>query len=106
MIQDVFVDMRGLLTHLLYFGDVTIQTAGTLGTIRFQGIQKPRKAQAQILALVSQVQAAMPVEEEPQAIEVVREIVGWPKPKPKPLHPPPRSCTGRASSQDGHKSQR
>ena len=87
MIQDVFVDMRGLMTHLLYFGDVTIQTAGTLGTIRFWGIPKPRKAQAQILALVSQVRAAMPAEEESQAIQDVRGIVGWPKPEPKPLPP-------------------
>ena len=47
MIQDVYVEMKGLMTHLLYFGDVTIQTAGTLGTIRLRGIQKPRKAQAQ-----------------------------------------------------------
>ena len=87
MIQDVSADMWGLMTHLFYFGDVTIQTAGTLGTIRFLGIRKPRKAQAQILALVSQVKAAMPVEEEPPAIQVVREIVGWPKPEPKPLPP-------------------
>lgn len=84
MIQDVSVDMRGLMTNLLYFGNVTIQTAGTLGTIRFQGIRKPRKAQAQILALVSQAKAAMRTEE-PQAIQVVREIVGWPRPEPKPL---------------------
>ena len=89
MIQDVSIEMKGLMTHLLYFGDVTIQTAGTLGTIRFQGIQKPRKAQAQILALVSQVKAAMPVEEEPQTIQVIREMVGWPKPEPKP---PPRAA--------------
>ena len=87
MIQDVFVEMRGLMTNLLYFGDVIIQTAGTLGTIRFQGIRKPRKAQAQILALVSQVRAAMPAEEESQAIQDVRGIVGWPKPEPKPLPP-------------------
>ncbi len=89
MIQDVSIEMKGLMTHLLYFGDVTIQTAGTLGTIRFQGIQKPRKAQAQILALVSQVKPAMPVEEEPQTIQVIREMVGWPKPEPKP---PPRAA--------------
>jgi uncharacterized membrane protein YdbT with pleckstrin-like domain len=87
MIQDVSIEMKGLMTLLLYFGDVTIQTAGTLGTIRFKGIRKPRKAQAQILALVSQVRAAMPVEEEPQAIQAVREIVGWPRPEPKPLPP-------------------
>ena len=85
MIQDVVVDMKGLMTHLLYFGDVIIQTAGTLGTIRFRGIQKPRKAQAQILALVSQAKAAMPVEEGPQGIQVVREIIGLPKLEPKPL---------------------
>jgi uncharacterized membrane protein YdbT with pleckstrin-like domain len=88
MIQDVVVDMKGLMPHLLYFGDVIIQTAGTLGTIRFLGIQKPRKAQAQIFALVSQVKATMPVEEEePEATRFVREIVGWPKPEPKPLFP-------------------
>ena len=91
MIQDVLIKMDGIMTHLLYFGDVVIQTAGTLGTIRFQGIQKPRKAQAQILAQVSQVKAATPVEEEPQAIQSVREIVGWPKPEPKP---PPRAAEG------------
>jgi uncharacterized membrane protein YdbT with pleckstrin-like domain len=85
MIQDVVVDMKGLMTHLLYFGDVVLQTAGTLGTIRFKGIQKPRKAQAQILALVSRAKAAMPMEEEPQGIQVVREIVGWPKPEAKSL---------------------
>jgi uncharacterized membrane protein YdbT with pleckstrin-like domain len=87
MIQDVSVEMKGLMTHLLYFGDVTIQTAGTLGTIRFQGIPKPRKAQAQILALMSQAKAAMPAEEEPQAVQVVREIVGWPKQEPQSLPP-------------------
>jgi hypothetical protein len=75
------------MTHLLYFGDVIIQTAGTLGTIRFQGIRKPRKAQAQILALVSRAKAAMPAEEESQAIQDVRKMVGWPKPEPKPLPP-------------------
>ncbi|MBM4464272.1 MAG: hypothetical protein FJ014_01685 [Chloroflexi bacterium] len=86
MIQDVFVEMKGLMTHLLYFGNVTIHTAGTLGTIRFQGIRKPRKAQAQILALASQVQAAIPMEETP-GVQAVREILGWPKPEPKPLPP-------------------
>jgi len=85
MIQDVVVKMEGLMTHLLYFGDVIVQTAGTLGTIHFQGIQKPRKAQAQILALVSRTQAVMPAEEEPPAIQDVRKMVGVPKPEPKPL---------------------
>jgi len=87
MIQDVSIEMKGLMTHLLYFGDVIIQTAGTLGTIRFQDIRKPRKAQAQILALVSRAKAAMPAEEESQAIQDVRKMVGWPKPEPKPLPP-------------------
>ena len=87
MIQDVSVEMKGLMTHLLYFGDVTIQTAGTLGTIRFKGIPKPRKAQAQILALVSRAKAARPAKEEPQAIQAVREIVGWPKEESRPLPP-------------------
>ena len=87
MIQDVVVDMKGIMPHLLYFGDVIIQTAGTLGTIRFRGIQKPRKAQAQILALVSQARATRPAKEEPQAIQVVREIVGWPKEESRPLPP-------------------
>jgi uncharacterized membrane protein YdbT with pleckstrin-like domain len=87
MIQDVSVEMRGLMTHLLYFGDVIVQTAGTLGTIRFQGIRKPRKAQAQILALASRAKAAMLAEEEPQASQVVREIVGLPRPEAKPLPP-------------------
>ena len=86
MIQDVSVEMKGLMTNLLYFGDVIIQTAGTLGTIRFRGIRKPRKAQAQILALVSRAKAAIPAEE-PPAVQVVREIVGWPKPEPEPLPP-------------------
>lgn len=85
MIQDVVVKMEGLMTHLLYFGDVIVQTAGTLGTIRFQGIQKPRKAQAQILALVSRAKGAMPAEEEPQAIQDVRKMLGVPKPEPEPL---------------------
>ena len=87
MIQDVSVEMKGLMTHLLYFGDVTIQTAGTLGTIRFKGIPKPRKAQAQILALVSRAKAARPAKEEPQAIQAVREIVGWPEEESRPLPP-------------------
>jgi uncharacterized membrane protein YdbT with pleckstrin-like domain len=85
MIQDVSVEMKGLMTHLLYFGDVVIQTAGTLGTIRFRGIRKPRKAQAQILALVSRDKTAMPVEQEPPAIQVVRKMVGVPKLEPEPL---------------------
>ena len=85
MIQDVVVDMKGLMTHLLYFGDVVIQTAGTLGTIRFKGIQKPRKVQAQILALMSRVKGPSPVEEEPQATQIIREIVGWPELEPQPL---------------------
>ncbi len=88
MIQDVSVDMQGLMTNLLYFGDVIIQTAGTLGTIRFRGIPKPRKAQAQILALMSQARPALPLEEEeeePEAIRVVREILGAPRPEPEPL---------------------
>ena len=91
MIQDVSVEMTGLMPPLLHFGDVTIQTAGTLGTIRFQGIQRPREAQAQILALASRAKAAMPVEEGPQAIQEVREILGWPEPEPKPV---PRAAEG------------
>jgi len=87
MIQDVLIEMKGLMPHLLYFGDVIIKTAGTFGTIRFLGIKKPRKAQAQILALASGAKAAMSAEE-PQAIRVVREIVGLPKPQPKPPPPP------------------
>ncbi len=87
MIQDVVANMEGFMTHLLYFGDVEIQTAGTLGTIRFQGISKPRKAQAQIFALVSQTKPAMPAEEEPQASQVVRGIIGLPKLESKPLSP-------------------
>ena len=87
MIQDVSVEIKGLIPHLLYFGDVVIQTAGTLGTIHFKGIRKPRKAQAAILALVSRAKAAVPAEEEPQSIEVVREIIDLPKQEPKPLLP-------------------
>ena len=91
MIQDVLIKVDGIMTHLLYFGDVVIQTAGTLGTIRFRGIPKPREAQARILALVSQAKAAAPAEEEPQAIQAVREMVGLPQPEPKP---PPRAAEG------------
>ncbi len=86
MIQDVFVEMKGFMAHLLYFGDVIVQTAGTLGTVRFKGIRKPRKAQAQILALVSLAEGAIPAEES-QAAQAVREIVGWPRPEPKPFPP-------------------
>ncbi|MEA3344822.1 MAG: PH domain-containing protein, partial [Chloroflexota bacterium] len=52
MIQDVTVHMRGLWQNLLYFGNVINQTAGTLGTVRFTGIRKPRKVQAIILDLM------------------------------------------------------
>jgi uncharacterized membrane protein YdbT with pleckstrin-like domain len=87
MVQDVLVKMDGIMPHLLYFGDVTIQTAGTLGTIRFRGIPKPRKAQAQIFALMSRAKGAMPMEEESQPIQIARGIVGLPKTESKSLRP-------------------
>ncbi|HIC92670.1 MAG TPA: PH domain-containing protein, partial [Anaerolineae bacterium] len=85
MIQDVSVEIPGIMANLLYFGDVIIQTAGTLGTIRFSGMPKPRKAQVQIMTLVAQARGAEP--EEDEAKRAVRKIVGWPPPEPKPLPP-------------------
>lgn len=87
MIQDVNVDMVGITPNLLYFGNVFIQTAGTLGTIRFKGIREPRNVQAQILGLMSWAKAARPSEEESQAVQVVREIVGLPEQEPGPAPP-------------------
>lgn len=54
MIQDISVEIRGLARNLLCFGNVVIQTAGTLGTIRFTGIRNPHNVQAQMLALTAQ----------------------------------------------------
>ena len=78
MIQDVTVHMRGLWQNLLYFGDVVNQTAGTLGTVRFIGIRKPRKAQALIQALIggARRREAAPPEEDPQ--REIREVLGLP----------------------------
>ena len=86
MIQDVSAEMPGIMANLLYFGDVIIQTAGTLGTIRFAGIPKPRKAQVQIMTLVAQARGAEQPKKD-EALETVRKIVGWPPPEPKPLPP-------------------
>jgi hypothetical protein len=69
MIQDISVEIQGLVRNLLCFGNVVIQTAGTLGTIRFTGIRKPRKVQAQILALMARAKA-MGMEER-EVIEMV-----------------------------------
>ncbi len=88
MIQDVSVEMKGLMPNLLYFGNVIIQTAGTLGTVRFIGIRKPRKAQAQILALVEQIKGyPLRAGEEEEDLNTVRRIVGLPPVEPKPLPP-------------------
>ena len=86
MIQDVTVHMRGLWQNLLYFGDVVNQTAGTLGTVRFIGIRKPRKAQAIIYALMkgARQRRAAPAEEDP--LREIREVLGLP---PREEIPPP-----------------
>jgi len=78
MIQDVTVLMRGLWENLLHYGNVVNQTAGTLGTVRFIGIQKPRNVQALIHALVGnarRMEAAPPHEDSHREI---REILGFP----------------------------
>lgn len=89
MIQDLSIEMTGLTPNLLYFGNVIIQTAGTLGTIRFIGIRKPRKAQAQILALVEERARGRPLREreEEGALDAVRQMVGLPPVESKPLPP-------------------
>jgi len=86
MIQDVTVHMRGLWQNLLYFGDVVNQTAGTLGTVRFIGIRKPRKVQAIIYALMkgARQRRAAPAEEDP--LREIREVLGLP---PREEIPPP-----------------
>lgn len=87
MIQDVTVHMRGLWENLLYFGDVVNQTAGTLGTVRFIGIRKPRKAQALIQALIggARRREAAPPEEDPQ--REIREVLGLPPREGIPVPP-------------------
>ena len=87
MIQDVTVHMRGLWQNLLYFGNVVNQTAGTLGTVRFIGIRKPRKVQALILALIggARRRRAAPPEEAP--LREIREVLGFPPREEMPVPP-------------------
>jgi len=95
MIQDVNVEMGGILTGLLHFGNVIIQTAGTLGTVRFMGIRRPREVQAGIMALVKQAGGELVRgEEERKALDEVRRIVGLP---PVELRPSPPAVEGKGA---------
>ena len=79
MIQDVTVYMRGLWQNLLYFGTVANQTAGSIGTVHFAGIRKPRKVQATIRALIGGKPrwGALPSEEDP--LREIRDVLGLPR---------------------------
>jgi len=87
MIQDVTAHMRGLWQNLLYFGNVENQTAGTLGTVRFIGIRKPRKVQALIQALIGGARRIEAAPAEEDSHREIREILGFPPREEMPVPP-------------------
>jgi hypothetical protein len=87
MIQDVTAHMRGLWQNLLDFGDVENQTAGTLGTVRFTGIRKPRKVQAQIQALMGGARRRDAAPPEDKRVRDIREFLGLPPREETPVPP-------------------
>lgn len=52
-VQDVTVEIPDIVANLLYYGDVTVETAGTEGRIVFRAIAKPRKVQRRIFELIA-----------------------------------------------------
>ena len=57
MIQNVFLRKEGLLTALLNYGDVVIQTAGLAGEFTFAGVSDPMRVQREIFRRVDHYQA-------------------------------------------------
>jgi len=55
-VQDIRVVYPNIISVLLDFGDVYIQTAGTRGTIRFALVPRPKVVQQQILQLATAAQ--------------------------------------------------
>lgn len=78
MIQDVTVRMRGLWENLLHYGNVVSQTAGTLGTVRFIGIQKPRNVQALIQTLIGGARRREATPARQDSLRQIREVLGLP----------------------------
>ncbi len=78
MIQDVTVRMRGLWENLLHYGNVVNQTAGTLGTVRFVGIQRPRDVQALIQRLTGRRRRREPMPVREESLDQIREVLGLP----------------------------
>jgi hypothetical protein len=70
--------MRGLWENFLYFGNVVNQTAGTLGTVRFIGIRKPRTVQALIQALMGGARDTGTARSHENSLREIREVVGLP----------------------------
>jgi uncharacterized membrane protein YdbT with pleckstrin-like domain len=66
-VQDVTVRMPSLIANMLYFGDVTIETASKTGQIKFESIPKPRKIQRLIFEAAGLPEASMKEAEEWQA---------------------------------------
>jgi len=62
-IEDVTFSKRGILQNFFDFGDMRIQTAGTLPNFEFQAIPDPEGSLKQILDLVSRVKKGLKVDE-------------------------------------------
>jgi uncharacterized membrane protein YdbT with pleckstrin-like domain len=55
MIQNVSLQKRGLLSSLLDFGDVVIETAGAAGSFTFDGVGHPVKVQQAIFRRIEEL---------------------------------------------------
>ncbi len=58
MIQSISLRMPGLLANILNYGDVLIQTAGSIGTFTFDGVSNPAEVQREISRRVEAYQEA------------------------------------------------
>lgn len=71
-IQNVTIEIPGPLAHLLNYGTLSLETAGTAGKIVFAGLARPHEVQARLLQVV---QAAHELRRElTESAEAVRQL--------------------------------
>lgn len=79
-IQNVTVEIPGPIAHLLNYGTLTLETAGSLGKIRFEGISQPHQIQAQLLDLVEAAYARrLELEQAGEAVQELSRVMDIPQ---------------------------
>jgi uncharacterized membrane protein YdbT with pleckstrin-like domain len=87
-VQDVRVASPNLVARLLGFGLISVQTAGTGGTLTFTPVAEPESIRELVMGQVKQAEAASQQERQSHIAARVRAAIGQGPPAPTPAPAP------------------